>query len=187
MHAPSPNSRSQALPACHPTAEAMAGVLNPASLGPNPRIKGGFFAKDDKINYYDAELTEETDSLELSTARRGNAPAVDAAASNSRPTPTRDTNCRRGRIPWTIATTLGHAPKQNLPHRGSSPATAGLQTKVAALNPSEVFRGREGRRGKERSRACCYTARRSPRTANPGDFAAGVAQRRAKKGGEVGA
>jgi hypothetical protein len=157
VHAPSPNSRSQALPACHPTAEAMAGVLNPASLGPNPRIKGGFFAKDDKINYYDAELTEETDSLELSTARRGNAPAVDAAASNSRPTPTRDTNCRRGRIPWTIATTLGHAPKQNLPHRGSSLAVVlSLSSRVTTAKGECDWSGvpgagnKEGERGLER-------------------------------------
>jgi hypothetical protein len=138
-------------------------------------------------DHVEGTLRQTATAEKPTTARSGKSPAVDTAASNSPSTPTHDTNRRRVRLPWMITTTHGHAAKQNLPHRGSSPAAAGLQTKVAALNPSEVFRGREGRRGKERSRACCYTARRSPRTANPGDFAAGVAQRRAKKGEEVGA
>jgi hypothetical protein len=39
------------MPSCLTTAEAMAGVLNLASHGPNPRIKGVFCAKDDETNY----------------------------------------------------------------------------------------------------------------------------------------
>ena len=58
------------MPLCLTTAEAMAGVLNPASHGPNPRIKGVFCAKEDETNYYDAALTEDDDTFGLSTAHR---------------------------------------------------------------------------------------------------------------------
>ena len=51
VHDSSPNSRPQVMPLCLTTAEAMAGVLNPASHGPNPRIKGVFCAKHDETNY----------------------------------------------------------------------------------------------------------------------------------------
>ena len=63
------------MPPCLTTAEAMAGVLNPASHRPNPRIKGVFCAKEDETNYYDAELTEDDDTFGLSTARCGAAAA----------------------------------------------------------------------------------------------------------------
>lgn len=51
-----------------------------------------------------------------------NSPVVGTTARNSPTTPTLDSNRRNVRIPWTIMAPYGHKPRQNHPHRRSSPA-----------------------------------------------------------------
>jgi hypothetical protein len=81
------------------------------------------------------------------TARSGSSPAVDTAARNSLTTPTHDTNCRRGRLPWMTTTTLGYTPKKNLSHRGSSPAAHERSHTVAMAASSLNRESKKGRNG----------------------------------------